>query len=58
MTTAELTESAKKMVSNEVENIRGTILWKKSQEVVEFVTLLVLPILSPLILMCLSTVRV
>ncbi len=58
MTTAELTESAKKMVSNEVENIRGNFLWKKSQEVVEFVTLLVLPILSPLILMCLSNVRI
>lgn len=54
MTTAELVESAKILVSIELENIKGTDLWKKSQEVVEFVALLVLPILTPLMLMCLS----
>lgn len=54
MTTAELVESAKNMVSNEVENIQRTHLRKRFKEVVEFVTLLVLPILTPLILMCLQ----
>jgi hypothetical protein len=54
MTTAELVESAKILVSNEVENIKGTVFWKKAFEVGEFVTLFVLPILTPLFLMCLS----
>ncbi|SVA81468.1 uncharacterized protein METZ01_LOCUS134322 [marine metagenome] len=57
MTTAELVESAKILVSNEVENIKGTVFWKKAFEVGEFVTLFVLPILTPLFLMCLSEVN-
>jgi len=51
MTTAELTESAKNLVSNEVENKKRTVGFK---EVIEFVTLLVLPILTPVFLMLLS----
>ncbi len=52
MTTAELSESAKNMVSDEVENLKG--YFKRSREVIEFVFMLVLPILTPIVLMCLS----